>query len=501
MIENIINEDNTYKDIKCFYSKKINLDEIDYNYPNIVSKCKMIKFQIENNIKQYKNKKEIIEKIYNNTFIVFAFDKSNYINITYTFGTFINISLNSNFINIILTTYTLISKMNDKENISIYAIPLKDLSKKNLRLILNKLQIIFSDKKTLYEKQNFFNELLKSNLSKYIIELYIYENFINKRLETIKFIESSDEMIKELKYGDKLYYPILDILFLTSDNEIFKNFTPIILKNDINIPNGKINILSISSIPYLDYYNYLNIYIKEDEYNFYNYNELFDEDILSICYGTLNKLDLVCYFYKDIDFFQGGEILYEQMNLTPIGICYIPEGQINNFNFMNEKENNEYNIFIPFYGKIFNKFLKYFFNIEPLYIKNKNLFNTFSNKEKLQPLNISSNIIDKYNIDDKNNSLVNKVLDSIYKKDNPINNQAKLVKKKINVYKNENNNSNKNFSNNFLNEIQLRYNQNENQLDNLSIPIKEKEREREDLLKELKILKNTILNLNQKDLN
>ena len=209
MIENIINEDNTYKDIKCFYSKKINLDEIDYNYPNIVSKCKMIKFQIENNIKQYKNKKDIIEKIYNNTFIVFAFDKSNYINITYTFGTFMNISLNSNFINIILTTYTLISKMNDKENISIYAIPLKDLSKKNLRLILNKLQIIFSDKKTLYEKQNFFNELLKSNLSKYIIELYIYENFINKRLETIKFIESSDEMIKELKYGDKLYYPIL----------------------------------------------------------------------------------------------------------------------------------------------------------------------------------------------------------------------------------------------------------------------------------------------------
>ena len=189
------------------------------------------------------------------------------------------------------------------------------------------------------------------------------------------------------------------------------------------------------------------------------------------------------------------------MNLTPIGISYIPEGQIKNFNFMNEKENNEYNIFIPFYGKIFNKFLKYFFNIEPLYIKNKNLFNTFSNKEKLQPLNISSNIIDKYNIDDKNNSLVNKVLDSIYKKDNPINNQAKLVKKKINVYKNENNNSNKNFSNNFLNEIQLRYNQNENQLDNLSIPIKEKEREREDLLKELKILKNTILNLNQKDLN
>ena len=496
MIENIINEDNTYKDIKCFYSKKINLDEIDYNYPNIVSKCKMIKFQIENNIKQYKNKKEIIEKIYNNTFIVFAFDKSNYINITYTFGTFINISLNSNFINIILTTYTLISKMNDKENISIYAIPLKDLSKKNLRLILNKLQIIFSDKKTLYEKQNFFNELLKSNLSKYIIELYIYENFINKRLDTIKFIESSEEMIKELKYGDKLYYPILDILFLTSNNDIFKNFNPIILKNDINIPNEKINILSISSIPYLDYYNYLNIYIKEDEYNFYNYNELFDEDIVSICYGTLNKLDLVCYFYRDIDFFKGGEILYDQINLNPIGICYVPEGQLKNFHFMNEKENKEYNIFIPFFGKIFNKFLKYFFNIEKLYIKNKNLFNTFSNKEKIHPLNISSNIIDKYNTDDKNNSLVNKVLDSIYKKDNPVNNEVKLVKKKINVYKNEDDNNN-NFSNNFLHEIQLRYNQNENQLDNLSIPIKEKEKERELLLKELKILKNTILNLNQ----
>ena len=495
MFETNFNDDHKHKNIKCYNSRSIsNNNENEFNYPNNISKSRKVEFQFENNLKDFQNKSEIINKIYNNTFIIFAFDKINFSNLTFTYGTYMNIIQDFYNINIILTTFSLISKIKELENLSIYAISLKNLSKKNLRLILNKLQIIFSNNITLSEKSDFLNKLLSSTLSNYFIPLKIKEDFIKKREETINFIESSEEMIKELKYGQIIYYPILDILFLISENnEKLTNFTPIKLNNKLKMQKEKINILTISSIPYLDYYNFLNIYIKRDEYNFYNYNEIFNEEIISICFGNLNQINLNAYFYRDINFFKGGEILYDQTNLIPIGISYIPQGQQKNFHFMDEKE---YNIYISFTGKIFKKFIKYYFNVEELYIKNKDLFNVFSDKDDLNKLNISVNLIDNHFISD--NSLVNNVFESFYQNENKKEEEVRLVKKKISVYNNNNNIGNQ-FSNNFLNEIQLRYNKQENKFNNLSIPIKEKEKERDDLLLELKTIKENFLNLNYKE--
>ena len=159
---------------------------------------------------------------------------------------------------------------------------------------------------------------------------------------------------------------------------------------------------------------------------------------------------------------------------------------------MDEKE---YNIYISFTGKIFKKFIKYYFNVEELYIKNKDLFNVFSDKDDLNKLNISVNLIDNHFISD--NSLVNNVFESFYQNENKKEDEVRLVKKKISVY--NNNNIGNQFSNNFLNEIQLRYNKQENKFNNLSIPIKEKEKERDDLLLELKTIKENFLNLNYKE--
>ena len=88
---------------------------------------------------------------------------------------------------------------------------------------------------------------------------------------------------------------------------------------------------------------------------------------------------------------------------------------------------------------------------------------------------------------------IQKVSKELYKEPN----EVRLVKKKISVY--NNNNIGNQFSNNFLNEIQLRYNKQENKFNNLSIPIKEKEKERDDLLLELKTIKENFLNLNYKE--
>lgn len=417
---------------KCllFRSDSIFSDYVK-TYP---TKLQIITKNLDLTVQQPKNlySKEFKEKIFSNTFIIIFIDQG-FTYLKTNIGTFFNIKCNNESRKVIITNYSIISNYSKEEGTALYAIYPRALTNKKVEDLLSSFYYITQSSYDIDKKKKIFTTLINKHKDS-IYQVEPDDNFIQSRKKYMKYIQTTNDSghlssaIHKTKFA-----PLMDVCFLTIEPTI--SIEPIaldILENIKQKIDESGELITISSIPYIDIYSKLSQHISDDEYYFYNEVKLFSEDILSLNFGRFDKSFLnnnnligVAYYYKNISL--PGEIIYESKSQMPLGISYVPDNQKENFFSFMGKHSKEFNLFIPFSNCGFISILKVYLGIDreinlrgdkfqtgngQAVAFTKSLVNEMKTEEQLIPINggsiydeIKISMFEEKNKDDENSEI------------------------------------------------------------------------------------------------